>query len=390
MEFKEKMKKVFISTPFVLIVLCLLFFVEWLIFSHFNGNLTNGVLNIGIYWIALGCLLLLSILVIGCLLKAYKLNIQIIKRLLNNTFALRWLSLIFILGFLVHISWISNIAYSIVVDNKENIFQLPIAVFGLLYLCWIFPIRERKRVSEEDKSIRTLLVTGITVPINIRSLNLLFKPFEPNSGYHNIKDVIIISSTRMYNGNEENSSISALRQIIQDEKVEDFKKIIEKSPLSKGMEYDLNCINSLIGADSSWVNDYLRYLKDENHNKLKEITCNILLQYLRKQFPAYNDKEVIFQFTSTDYNYNDFDSCYNAVGEILKKHEKGRKDRTYETLIHISPGTAIVSAAMALHAIKESRALVYTGQDSFTLTAFDVNVWSIEDLLNELWRELDE
>jgi hypothetical protein len=74
----------------------------------------------------------------------------------------------------------------------------------------------------------------------------------------------------------------------------------------------------------------------------------------------------------------------------LKEHEKGKKDATSATLIHISPGTAVISAAMAIYAIKGYRALVYTRQDTSILASFDVNIWNTEELLHELWKELDE
>ena len=387
---KAGVKKVFSSTLFVVILLCLLFFMEWLTNWYFEGLLPSFLDNVCLCWIILGWALLLFILLIGSTINAYDLSVDLVKRFLNNALALRWLSIVFILGFLIHLSLISEISYYILVNGQPQFIQLLIAVFCLFYLCWIFPIKTNTR-NVEDKSKKTLLITGLTVPISTRSLELLFKPFEEISGYQNIKDMVIIVSTKLYEkASNEHPSISSLKKIAQETKYQELQVLADKITLPRGLEFDLKKIDELIHGNSSWIDSYLNYLKENNQNKLNEILIYVLSQYLRVKFPAYSNKCVSFQLTSANYDYNDFDSCFNAIGEVLKNHEKKRKNGTLETLIHISPGTSVVSAAMSIHAIKEYRSLVYTRQDNSVLTSFDVNVWNTQDILKELWKETEE
>ncbi|MCC8198154.1 MAG: hypothetical protein LIP06_06130, partial [Tannerellaceae bacterium] len=89
-------------------------------------------------------------------------------------------------------------------------------------------------------------------------------------------------------------------------------------------------------------------------------------------------------------NYNDFETCYNVLGDLIKKYErKLSDDTTSNTLIHISPGTALISSCMSLYAIKGNRTLLYTTQDVKVTRSFDYDIFTTEELLNELWKEYD-
>jgi hypothetical protein len=282
---------------------------------------------------------------------------QIVKRFLNNALGLKWLSLVFILGFMVHIAWISEISYSLIVKNETCLGELIVPIFGLLLLCTIFPVKVKNRDSN-DKSERTLLISGITASISERSLDLLFKPLTV---YQNIQNMVIILSDGLYN---------------IDMRTEGNLKEV---------------FNFLSFADTDDAcNNYMNDMKVKNPYEITNKLRQILETYLKQKYPTYADRNVKIIFTPEFYDYNDFDSCYKATGKVLQEYEKGKKGATSATLIHISPGTATISAAMAIYAIKGYRALVYTRQDTSAIASFDVNIWNTEELLHELWKELDE
>jgi hypothetical protein len=353
---KDNIKQVFQSGIFVVIMLALLFFSEWITFTYFWGsNKPDFLEEVCICCIVLEWIILLFIVVVGYLLGVYQMSMQIVRRFLDNALGLKWLSLVFILGFMVHIAWISEISYSLVVKNETCLGELIVPIGGLLLLCAIFPVKAKNR-DNNDKSKRTLLISGITTFIGERSLDLLFKPF---TDYPNIRNMVIILSDGLYKS--------------EVQKETEFKRTL------KLLSFD----------DGSSYNDYMNYIEDGNHNKIKELLRQILETYLKQKYPRYANENVNIIFTSEFYDYNDFDSCYKAIGKVLQKYEKGKQDATSATLIHISPGTATISGAMAIYAIKGGRSLVYTRQDTSTIASFDVNIWNTGELLHELWKELD-
>jgi len=359
------MEKMFQSNWFVLLLLSVLFLAEWMSFSYF-GNENSYIWNSIHLWQVIGIWIFLGVvIIIGSYLGEYKLRMQIVKRFLNNALGLRWLSFVFILAFLVHISLISNVFYAIVVHNQLVWYTIFIPVIGIIFLCAVFPVKNNFGEKDNDKRNKVLLISGISM-LSKRSVELLFKPFEDYTGYSNIKQMAIILSDGLYKESEGGRKINM-------KDLEDLFSNIGYSPeeIKQNTETYVSCINN-----------------DQQVLKLKELLEKVLTRYFTVRFPHYPVPK--FVFSQNYYNYDDFSSCYVGAGEEIKMIEKGFNVYSSKTLIHISPGTSIITGVLSLYGIKANRELVYTTQDDSRLISLNLDVWTLDELLNELWKELDE
>lgn len=88
---------------------------------------------------------------------------------------------------------------------------------------------------------------------------------------------------------------------------------------------------------------------------------------------------------------NNFEECYNAVEKRLGECEGGD---TRGTVINVSPGTSALTSALTLHAIRGQRLMTYNKQGGDHKGNVNVkvrlDVFSVETLVRELRRELDE
>lgn len=88
---------------------------------------------------------------------------------------------------------------------------------------------------------------------------------------------------------------------------------------------------------------------------------------------------------------NNFEECYNAVEKRLGECEGGD---TRGTVINVSPGTSALTSALTLHAIRGQRLMTYNKQGGEHKGNVNVkvrlDVFSVETLVRELRRELDE
>lgn len=358
------MNKIFESKWFVVLLLFILFFAEWLSFSYLNIDCATGFDWIR-WWYVLGIWFVLgAIIMYGAKLEVYKLRMQIVKRFFNNALGMKWMSFVFILTFLVHIALISNTCYAVLTSNQLVWYAVFIPIIGIVFLCAIFPAKNTDGDKTENKKNKALLISGIT-SISERNMNLLFKPFEDYTGYSNIKRMVIILSDGLYNRN----------LVTRDGSFCELKKVL----------VDLNYDNTEIERK---VLEYDQYMSDLKLFKLKELLHEILEKYFMVKFPQY--PKIDIHLTQDYYDYNDFESCYVGIGEVIKNVEKKYKVFSSKTLIHISPGTAIITGVMSLYGIKANRELIYTRQDSSILVSFDLSVWTLDELLDELWKELDE
>jgi hypothetical protein len=314
------LSKILSSGLFVSLMLVMLLIIEGLTFYSLN----NGGCTLEL--VCCGWALLLVVFVIGLLTGVYKPDTKIARRLLTNSVSHKWLSLVFVLGFLIHITWFIDTGFSVVIEGEYDLWlQWLILLFGLCLNLFFVPKAENK--SHTEKSERTLLFTGMSsTKDKERLLKLLLKPFLDVAGYENIIKVIIMKSTSLDEGSEE-----------------EMRSLLFEELKSKPTEYS-----------------------------------------------KYSDRPPEIIFTSESYDYNDVKDCYVGLEALLKRYEGGGKGGTTQTLIHINPGTTAITAAMSLCAVKGSRAMVYTAQNTELPTEVNINVWDVENLLKELINEIEE
>lgn len=91
---------------------------------------------------------------------------------------------------------------------------------------------------------------------------------------------------------------------------------------------------------------------------------------------------------SDPVEYNDFDNCYEVAKEIFNKIGE---DKAKKTIVNISPGTAMIGSALAMFAIQGNRILAYNRQnvkDENPFTQSSANVLSMKELIEEMIIEI--
>lgn len=340
--FKRFIVDLYSTNCFTVFMLCWMLSLERLVFNMISDC------DYRVWWLIIGISFVLLIL-IGIYYKAYRFSLSIMKRFLNNALGLKWLSFIFILIFLVHISWLSDSCFNFFIEGKKTWGNILVSLAGIVCMFIIFPIqkRENKTVAKQE---RTLLISGIK-EINAHFLDLFFKPFNV---YPNIEKVVILLSDKVLSIS--NGLVDDVLLGVENE-ADEYKKAIKYYTTSP-TELNRKVVQTKLS-------DFL----------LAKIGCSV---------NGYKDRNVNFVFSKV-VDYNNFNDCFLELKLMLKNEE----NNTNETIINISPGTSIVSGTMTIFAIKGKRELVYTRQDNSKLESFDIDIWTTEDLLNELWGEIE-
>jgi hypothetical protein len=96
--------------------------------------------------------------------------------------------------------------------------------------------------------------------------------------------------------------------------------------------------------------------------QIKSILEDLLKTYI-KNISAYKEKDIEIVF-SAPVDYNNFDECNDECYYLLKETMRKGKYDDSQVVVNVSPGTAVVTSAMTLNAIKGNRAMIYTTQGS--------------------------
>lgn len=399
-EFKKKLPNVppkiealYCNTIFLYFMLFLSFITEKIIldlinfiFHEHSYNVTKTWKNIILdsffynparYWILI-CIgvtvLYFTLFTIGRHYKIFLASTSTIRKFLGYTIGCRLISICMVISFLCQITWFIDTACPLFLGSFDNgilsctntfyiIIQLVVITLFMhftLALFHVFTWITKKRIILKKE--RTLLVSGFSVP-NSNSLDLFVKPF---SDYANINTVIVLLSNKTFSsefaGDKENK-----------ESFEGYIPLIDEIQTIK--EYN------------NAVATFRKDKSDKNQGyKVRKIFESILEASIHKTSPTYKERTICFHFTE-EVNYNKFDDIYKALSQPLKIEEKNN-DRG--TLINISPGTAMVAGALTAFAIKGNRQLIYCNQDELIMEESTVNVWTLNEVLKELWSEVEE
>lgn len=355
-----------------IVLLLLLFLSEWFAFRIMRCPVELAAGKIG--WPFIVTVSAFSI-IFSLKLCFQGVSLSIMNRFLNNALGLKFLSFIFILAFLVHISWLSDSCLEFFVTGDWHWGNIIITIIGITCLVLSFPVKQKKK-TESNADEKTLLVTGIS-SISEHFMDLFFKPLEK---YTNIEKVIVLLSnqvledvSKINTGNFEAYGECGQRYI---ESVEEYKRKLEA--------YKTTFEVYKTTHDDKLLNKVSNELRTQGH-----IVCGYLGEFLnsrlQSKYIGYDNKSVKFIF-SEPVNYNDFDACYLALKYELVKEEQ----LTRNTIINISPGTAMVSGAMTIFAIKGDRTLIYVRQDEKKeLAVFNIDVLTVKDLIMEFYSEIE-
>lgn len=245
-----------------------------------------------------------------CKMPKYSLLRKLVGNMTNSSVT-PWLTFFLVLFALIQLEFIYNKAESLMSDfDIISVVQIIVNVLCLYFSTWLYPFEEKKSAEE-----RTLLVSGISCSLEDvlsfkdRHIDALIKPLtlEQCSG---LKKMIIIPSFERVK----------LEPLFENNGCVDFKSF-----LIKKMENG----------------------RPDLLEKIRNIEIEI----------------------SEPTDYDNYEKCVNTIDKVLK--EVSSEYRSDDTFLHITPGTACLSAAFAPFAMT-GRAIVYISQKSEEASVFDV------------------
>ena len=265
-----------------------------------------------------------------------------IMQMLTNTAKGSPLDIITLLIFLAFAAWIPDAILDFI--KGEFWFRPFLYVVGLFLLVIGKPsfVIFREKVKADDRS---LMLTGMSNVSNKFQMNL--EPvIKPLTVYSNIKTFLVLLSDEILNGYND--------IYLEKEENDNLKKAL--------IEYVTSLKNAGICA---------KKLEPKNLSFVHEIIRNLLKAYIN-EIPAYRGKEIEIKF-SNPVDYNNFDACNDECYRFLQDEMK-KKYKDEHVVVNTTPGTKMVTSAMAINSIKGNRAMVYISQSGGEVIEANPNV----------------
>ena len=265
-----------------------------------------------------------------------------IMQMLTNTAKGSPLDIITLLIFLAFAAWIPDAILDFI--KGEFWFRPFLYIVGLFLLVLGNPsfVIFREKVKADDRS---LMLTGMSNVSNKFQMNL--EPvIKPLTVYSNIKTFLVLLSDEILNGYND--------IYLEKEENDNLKKAL--------IEYVTSLKNAGICA---------KKLEPKNLSFVHEIIRKLLKAYIN-EIPAYRGKEIEIKF-SNPVDYNNFDACNDECYRFLQDEMK-KKYKDEHVVVNTTPGTKMVTSAMAINSIKGNRAMVYISQSGGEVIEANPNV----------------
>lgn len=334
--------------------------------------------------------------------------------LISSSCSGNWVDILFVLSFIFYFAWIPDACMDY---SKEDYSIYRILVY---FIGFITVILTKPTIYKEPKEInndsRTLLVSGISLIKNkpFHTIEPLTYPFED---YKNLKTMIILMPNKIelvwnqlkiettndsidpiLNRAYADFKIRMLRAYLQYEEnsVNDTINKKLKSLLSKNGLIIPDCLDAdddtKIGEIlSSHKSGKLEFVLDERQKtclaEIEEVYISLIkdcVKHFLKKKGTTNLPDFTIEFTDP-VDYNDFDDCnekcYDKLVIMMRRHQLSDEN----IIVNITSGTAVVTSALTLNAIKGRREMVYIRQGAKGLAKANPNVMMIQ--FDELFTE---
>lgn len=351
----------------------------------------------------ISAVLIILLLIWGYGSKVLEFEAFTFTNLLASAIAPRPLGVIYLLGFVMHLSWLTDGVLNYIVGDP---WMMPFSVgaLGILSLWLAFP--DTKIVKNENKDV--VLISGISkintekatiqyqggektvnmidlrnmVPL-VRFLNLVFVSNEISK--EKVKKLLILSSGV--------NSMDKIREMFQSDRPADLlmvdvtNAICNDSHLTKPLELVAN-------ARIVTVKDLLTG-KDRSVIPLNLLDNNIFLKIIIKitaliEFPEQFDFINTLNVELTKQcDYDSFKECFYELRKAVEKEDKKRQLLYF----NLTPGTGIIGALMSLFSIDNDRKLFFYAQFSKLdnkerLKPVDKELIPLENLLSQALQKL--
>lgn len=293
---------------------------------------------------------------------------DVLKNLIKNSVSGNTLDLLFVLFFLLHLTWVPDSIFEFVKNDPPldrfwcRLLRPAIYICGLLIIILIKP-----QAKKDSTPLAKVMLTGIS-NISITNIFPLLKPLEENKL---LEKIIVFADKKM------SVDRDLLRNWEQPEGYNKEKIIQEKNALihyGVGKE-TLECISAF--------EDY-----EQSEQLLKDF-----LQKLFHSMPGYIDKEGKPEVIVVPCNYLNLEDLNYTVSKTTKEVLLRMCDNEADTikcysdknlLFNLTPGTKHVSIALALNSIKGERQYCYVDQNSKKLQISQLDVFDFKDIIDEM------
>lgn len=313
--------------------------------------------------------------------------------------------ILFVLSFIFYMAWLPDACSDFIKDGLSP-FRVLIYLMGLFVMI-VFKPTIYKEPQEVNAESRTLLMTGFSDIKNKYSATIepIIWPF---ADYKNIKKVVVLLThqVRLNVGELLLEETDCLKKAYEDYKygmIELYCKYYENEDALK-IKKDLASLkneaekenylkaHATITFELSMKTSKDRHLILEIEDKIRNLIKNCIKIYVEKKGFDYDlnqlEKDDAIVFTEPA-DYNDFDDCnekcYDKLGSVMRHNFLDEN-----VIVNITSGTAIVTSALTLNAIKGNRGMIYRKQnankeDNPKMTLANPNVMMVQ--FNELVKE---
>ena len=264
----------------------------------------------------------------------------VIKTLIKNSVSGSGIDILFVIFFLLHLTWIPDSIYE---WTKGGAYwgQPLIFVLGMLGAVMIKP-----QMKKETSNNPLVLLTGISI-IDEKTVDAIIDPLLKEKAK-----------------NEYNP--------------EDFEKIIVF--VDKYIK-----IKSLDGLSEKGLSpDTLSKLTNFDHTNWTENGKKDIIRCLLKDLIRYSFKKQNVDIELIDCSYNKIQSAFDIISTKVNELLSG-KYTDKQLMFNITPGNKIISIALALNSIQRDRQTCYIQQTPpYDIEAEELNIFKLKDIVTEI------
>ena len=309
-------------------------------------------------------ILIVFLWIIGWINDAkFGLKRMVLSKLLSNAIGLRWLSLLYLALFVIHVGWLGNVLNNLFSSSKlfEAVYSFGICVAVIVFLIIFFPDGR----AQKEPDAKKVLISGIS-EIKV--------PYDRN--YNKLNLIPLIRILQKYPLSE--CELLILRS--------DYNRIKDED-LSKAIQNVLEFVYD--PEEKKDKNEREQYAKLLLDNKPVKEQLETLIKEVAKKEGISDINQLSIDWT-VPCDYNVFKSCHDALAEKIR----AKDDDHHRFIFYISPGTALVGSLITLMAIDGDRELFYYSQepgkkDSDLLMPVDKKQIPLRNLLTQAFEKLE-
>lgn len=257
----------------------------------------------------------------------------VLSKLLSNAIGLRWLSLLYLTLFVVHVGWLGNVFNSLYSSSallSEALYSFSVCATVLFFLILFFPDVQPKKIENPTKKF----ISGIS------ALNYSLRNLKPLISMLNITDE-------------------------KDTQAELFILHSNYYSDSKQLERINENFTNYYAEEVKNLDETTKATYDEELSKCLDITEKLRLLIKIAAMNMFPQKDWIrtnlqITFSKEQADYNSFDKCFYILNKFVKANDN-EKNLLY---FNLTPGTGIVGSLMTLVSIDGDRSLYYYSQDN--------------------------